>query len=430
MLVVGVVLALLPGWLLPGRWFGPGARAEQVTIPARFADYSYLTGSVAASPPGRAIAVYQHGFGVELMDFPQAVVAGADGGAYRRLDLAEGRSTRLGDPGPMLLSPDGTRVAVGRWDTSWPDVAVADLGTGDAERYVLPGAGSAVPLAWSPDSTLLAYVVTEDATDPTLGPAPSGQLGLLDLTTGEPRALPAHPDVTAAAFSPDGTELAVHRSARDDDARGRQDGRPWTRSGVLEVVGRDGAVIRTLAFPDHHLLDGSNAWSPDGRLLAVTAPGGQGRSHGTAFVDAAGTGAPVPAPVPGAAIGWDGLLGWTSEGEALFLDTPDDPETADTHLYWLTAVPLDGGEPRRLSAVPGGGSYGVGGFQLAAGLLPEAQVRDTDTVTRGLWPTGVRLGAAAACAALAVVVAGTLVRRTPERSGRTSRSPVASAGTR
>ncbi|WP_413452466.1 hypothetical protein AA0Y32_10625 [Georgenia phoenicis] len=409
-LVMGVVLALLPGWLLPGRWFGPDATAGPAVIPARFADYSYLTGSVSASPPGRAVAVYQHGFGVELLDFPQAVVAGADGEGYRRLDAAEGRGA-VGDAGPMLLSPDGTRVAVGRWQTAWPDVVVVDLATGRSTRHVVPGAGSDFPLAWSPDSTLLAYARTEEAADPW--GAGSGELGLLDLTTGEARTLPDHPDVMAAAFSPDGTELAVHRAARDAD-----------RSGVLEVLDRDGAVLRTLPFPDHHVLDGP--WSPDGRLLAVTAQGGQGR--GTAFVDAAGTGAPVPARVPGTAIGWDGLLGWTRAGEALFLDTPDDP--AATDLYWLTAVPLDGGEPQRLSAVPGGGNYGVAGFQLATGLLPEAQVRDTDVVTRGLWPTGLRLAVAAACAALATAAAGRLVRRTPERSGRTSRSPVATPGTR
>src|SRR5690625_1840392 len=158
-LVVGVVVALLPGWVLPARWLGPAdASPGTATLPPRFADYSYLTGSVSASPPGRAIAVYQHGFGVEFMDFPQAVVAGADGDVYRRLDVAERRAggETQGDPAVMQLSPDGTRVAVGDWVTSAPDIAVVDLTTGDSRALPVPGGRSAIPLAWSPDATLLA----------------------------------------------------------------------------------------------------------------------------------------------------------------------------------------------------------------------------------------------------------------------------------
>src|SRR5699024_6082882 len=90
---------------------------------------------------------------------------------------------------------------------------------------------------------------------------------------------------------------------------------------------------------------------------------------------------------------------------------PEDPESADTDLYWLTAVPLDGGEPRPLSAVPGGGNYGVGAFQLATGLLAEADVRDADGATRGLWPTGVRVAAAVAGSVVAALATGAVGRR-------------------
>lgn len=61
-------------------------------------------------------------------------------------------------------------------------------------------------------------------------------------------------------------------------------------------------------------------------------------------------------------VGSHGLLGWTGPDEVLVLDDVVDPDEsrADSELYWLTAVPLDGSEPHRLSAVPGGGNYGVG----------------------------------------------------------------------
>ncbi|MGZ5404068.1 MAG: hypothetical protein ACXWDL_05420, partial [Nocardioides sp.] len=80
--------------------------AVAVTLPDRLAGYSYLTGDVSEAPPGRVMALYQHGFGVEFMDFPQAVVLAADVDLYRRLDAAEDRSgpESQGDPGPMLLS--------------------------------------------------------------------------------------------------------------------------------------------------------------------------------------------------------------------------------------------------------------------------------------------------------------------------------------
>jgi hypothetical protein len=98
----GLVMALLPG--------EPGSSAQQdggaPTIPDRVAEYSHLTGNVSSSPPGRGIALFQFGFGVEFLDFPQAVVVGADGDVYRRVDLAEDAAGRQsqGDCGPMLRS--------------------------------------------------------------------------------------------------------------------------------------------------------------------------------------------------------------------------------------------------------------------------------------------------------------------------------------
>ena len=55
--VAAVVLALLS---LGG---GPRSAGSAVTVPDRLADYSYLTGDVSDAPPGRAVALYQHGFG-------------------------------------------------------------------------------------------------------------------------------------------------------------------------------------------------------------------------------------------------------------------------------------------------------------------------------------------------------------------------------
>src|SRR5436309_9865135 len=81
-LTVVAAIAVLPGLLrlwtrtATGTASG-GAAAAPASLPDRFAGYSYLTGDVSAAPPGRAIALYIHGAGVELLDFPQALVLSA-----------------------------------------------------------------------------------------------------------------------------------------------------------------------------------------------------------------------------------------------------------------------------------------------------------------------------------------------------------------
>jgi hypothetical protein len=90
--------------------------------PASFAPaspaYSHRTADVRTAPLGRAVALYQHGTGVEWRDYPQALVLAADRTATRRLSLALGRAGpgAQGDPAPMLLSSDGRYVAVGAYD--------------------------------------------------------------------------------------------------------------------------------------------------------------------------------------------------------------------------------------------------------------------------------------------------------------------------
>ena len=134
--VVGLGAAAL-AVVLTGSDDGAPAEPGAAAVPRQLAAYSHLTGNVSTSPPGAAVALFQHGWGVELLDFPQAVVLGAGGDVYRRVDVAEDRAgaETQGDPAPMLLSPDGTQVAVGDHDTQDPDVVVVDLLTGARYRW-------------------------------------------------------------------------------------------------------------------------------------------------------------------------------------------------------------------------------------------------------------------------------------------------------
>lgn len=376
------------------------------SVPRQMAGYSYLTGSVSSSPPGPAVALFQHGFGVEFMDFPQAVVLGAGGDTYRRVDVAEERAgaETQGDPAPMLLSPDGKYVAVGDHDTTNPGVAVVDLVTGKIANHPLPQGRSVVPVAWSADGKSMGLLLSADATNPYSGGLIEGDVGILDLTTDRTEVLDGG-EANAVAFSPDGSALAVQRSA----GNGR------------ELVIADGNGERVVEADG--LLAGPSAWSPDGRLLAITTvdpslaapPGDPGVPRGLSFVDATGAGGEVPAPVDLRVSGPGRVLGWNGTDEVLMLlDGGDGDPCCGSDDYTLSAVPLDGSSPSTLMTMSGMQSYGVGRFQLAAATADRLQVVTPDAVDRGPWPIAQRI-VLALLAGLAVWLVAALGARVVRR---------------
>jgi DNA-binding beta-propeller fold protein YncE len=372
-----------------------GSRAEPgaAAVPRRLAAYSHLTGIVSASPPGAAVALFQHGYGVELLDFPQAVVLGAGGDVYRRVDAAEDRAgaETQGDPAPMLLSPDGTKVAVGDHDTDRPDVVVVDLLTGDTTTHRLPTGRSVLPVAWSRDGRTLAHLLSSTPTDPYTGERIAGQVGLLDLGDDTADLLP-DTDVTAVAFSPDGAELAVEQADTDSVADAR-----------LMVVDLASGAERDLASDG--VLAGPAAWSPDGRLIATTtlessgAPVGvpdPGLPAGLAFVDPSGRSSEVPSRLELPLAGPGRVLGWTDDGEVVtLLDVEGYDPCCGPEAYTLSRVPVDGAPPTTLTRIGDLQGYGVGRFQMAASLAADLAVVDPVDVDRGPWPWPWRIGLAA-----------------------------------
>jgi WD40 repeat protein len=349
-------------------WFGTGQTRSSgpATLPDRLARYSYLTALVSESPPGRAIMVYDQGLGVEILDYPQSVLLGADGDVYRRLDRAERESHRA----PVLLAPDGTRIAVGSTGTGG-DVAVVAMSTG--EVVTLPsttGRAAATPLAWSPDGRYLAVKQTPD----WRGADAAGQLVLFDTTgTRPPTVYEDYPFVFRAAFSPRGDELALQPFA----------GPANPGDAPVTIVDLSGRSIRTVPARQGFGLASNTAWSPDGRLLALgslaitSGPPTTVSDSTIMFVDATGTGRPVPpflvAPshVP--------PLGWTAP-ERLVFWFENSRDIGD--------VDIGTGQRRTLTVRDAGPSdnFMFAEIGFAAGLLLDVQVRPAGAPERGPRP--------------------------------------------
>ena len=356
-----------------------------VALPDRLAGYSYLTGDVSNSPPGRALALYQHGFGVEFMDFPQAVVLAADDDVYRRLDAAEDRSgpESQGDPGPMRLSPDGRRVALGDHDTSDAQLELVDLSSGDVVRYELPEAPrSVLPVAWSADGSQIAYVSGDQPTNPYSPSSPIGDLFILNLESGDAEPVPGGDGAGMAAFSPDGREIAVQQ---------------YEGSENLSIVDLASSAVR--ALPHAVTLAGPNAWSPDGRLLAVEG------QLSLAFLDVAGSRPSIPLDLDVD----QSMVGWVGEREVVLLDYSDDNVTR------LVARPIQGGASRELTRVEGTSSYGVFRVQLASALLLDLETRETGDPDRGPLPAPFRIAAAVLIGLAVTILAARITRRHPSR---------------
>ncbi|GIJ57198.1 hypothetical protein [Virgisporangium aurantiacum] len=410
-----IIVLLAIAVLLPALRPGPtgeraGAPAGAANLPREFAGMSLLTAPVSDAPAGPAVALYRQGSLGTRLGTVQVVVLGVDGRTYRRLDLAERRGADGPDgeyePADALLAPDGSKAAVADPTRVRDCIEVVDLRTGRTTRYGLDPPVAVRLLDWSPDGRWLALVVNDDPPDGLRAP---GNPAVLDTTTGALRRfdrLRSTESWDGASFSPDGTRIALATTA-DDGPVSEGGGRVVP---AISIVDRTGTVLRTLPVPASAALLSAAAWSPDGRLLAMSESTPQG--YRLAFVDPTGERGPVPAPMQNSAV----PVGWRSPSTLLAV-----ADSAGDALD-IVEVPVDGGPIRRLSRV----SAGIGGLarpgqlQVAEALAAQARVGDAGPARRGPWPLWWWLTVAAA----ATFVGWRVVRR-----ARARRRPAMTAST-
>lgn len=358
---VGAALTLVGLQLWP---FGPDVSDGLVAVlPAQMPTYSHFNGTVERAPAGPAMMAFVHGQGVEFMDNPQAVVLGADGRSYRKVRTAQRASTAedQGDPGPFLLSPDGTALAVGS-NADTGQLAVVNLVNGQVERTTVAAGSALYPVGWSADSSAVFVDLTWGRVNPHAfsGRADGDRLVRVDRTPqglDEGEELPGTTGKVAAL--PDG-RILVTQGARTELRTA--DGRA--------VLVDDTGVPPTIA---------PGAVSPDGSRVAGRT--GRDRTVWVVKLDHDGN---AREPVT-----WTGdlhdygpeVLGWIDADSILLGSHDADTSSLRLHLYDLDVTT---GVAEEISvADPGWTGAAIVGVSVAGDLLDGATPTEVSVTDRG-----------------------------------------------
>ena len=237
-------------------------------------------------------------------------------------------------------SPAGATLAVGESGNA-PGLFTIDPLSG--ERTDIGNDNNVTALAWSPDGTRAAY----SASAPPIGTShkevaaayAESAVHVVELATGRSTTVSdALGYVETMAWSPDGTRLVVDSVVGDRD-----------RITVLET---DGSDQRTLVDQGAPQGPGAPAWSPDGNRIAyVSTPQNDGaaRAHFSFEVWVIGAdGSNATRIFAGeCCIGdWDGPI-WSPDGERVaFFDDAD-----MSYGTWLVANADGSGEPQQITEI-------------------------------------------------------------------------------
>jgi dipeptidyl aminopeptidase/acylaminoacyl peptidase len=243
-------------WLLPAI----GGEAQRIAAPG---------GGVA----GLATALNEQAFVYAAAVFPGAKDTEEDA-ARRKARTEAGVNAILHEPGGRLrywdhdLGPESVRLLAPAASQVGDDQAgtTADEPTMSEPRDLTPDPGRALDeqgFELAPDGSVVVsgWLVTEGASDLRT------EVVVIDVSTGERRALLAEPDVDFGGprISPDGAQVLAFREEHDS----------YDRPGHVTVVlaglaGQDAASYRDL-LAGFDRMPAEVAWAPDGRSVYFTA---------------------------------------------------------------------------------------------------------------------------------------------------------------
>lgn len=174
---------------------GGGAPIAVVTAETIPSVWSSNQSGAQWSPDGKRIALSIHP--PATPDFGRAYVVNADGTGLRRVGRADIPGSIIDDE-HLAWSPDGTRIALGRWindadgNVDPRPVTILDVATDaemEASNREVNGYGG---WSWSPDGTSIIEVPGDGSEDP-------GSVIVVNASTGEARKVPGWTAVTNAA---------------------------------------------------------------------------------------------------------------------------------------------------------------------------------------------------------------------------------------
>lgn len=344
----------------------PAAQESHAVLPDPFPPYSHLASTVERDPAGPALMTFTYGIGVEFMDVPRAVALGADGLTYRHLRTAElaGTADDQGDPGPLLLSPDGTAAAVGTTGGGGR-LTVVDLLTGDQHRWAIRPGSSVFPAAWSSDGSSVFVTTSGDAVNKYSGSRPTGdwKLHRVDRQAaggGAVVTLPSDADRQATLAALPGSE-----------------GLLVATGGVTELRTADGVTVTVADTGAPNRLE-PNGMSPDAQHLATVVQGGSASSvEVLPFRDGRVAGS--------SPVSFEGdqatALGWLDESRVLVGTYDNDTNALRLHLWELDVT--TGVSRELVVAQPGWTGASVWTISVAGDLLQGAAVEPVDGTDRG-----------------------------------------------